>query len=288
MRVLLTGANGSLAPFVLRALWERHEAVLRSRWLPYSDFVTLPWIQGDITVFANCQRVVAGTAAMQHLAAHPWPVDHPPLRKQATAQGVPFDATFQSNMLGTPNLMQTTVAVRVKRVVMAGSHCALEHGSRMSQTPFPLQVLPIDEGHPVYPEDSYSYSKLAGALLLASSTRAYGIRTFITRPAAICFPARRQLLAHAHQLRMAGPRTLTPHEESYFTADDLLTLEPSAALIAQWRPTLLPCADRLHDPQSFLSPQKLTQAVGWQHQTSWRTLRSAGAWPSRHVRTAQT
>ena len=243
MRVLVTGASGSLAPFVLRAMWERHGAVLRSRWPLYSDFAILPWIQGDITVFADCQRVVAGIAAMQHLAAQPWPVDHPQLREQATAQGVPFDTTFQSTMLATYNLMQAAVAVGVERVAMAGSNYALGHGSRVSQTPLPVQALPIDENHPAYPEDPYSYSKLAGALLLASSTRAYGIRTSVTRPVAICFPARRQLLAqqaapatgwhpwlwawmgsedvaHTHQLLMAGPRSLTPHVVYYFTTAD--------------------------------------------------------------------
>jgi hypothetical protein len=44
-----------------------------------------------------------------------------------------------------------------------------------------------------------------------------------------------------------------------------------ALLIAQWQPTLLPYADRLHGHGSFFSTQKLAQAVGWQHQTSWRT-----------------
>ena len=31
MRVLVTGASGTLAPFVIRAFWERHEVVLLSR-----------------------------------------------------------------------------------------------------------------------------------------------------------------------------------------------------------------------------------------------------------------
>ena len=31
MRVLVTGARGTLAPCVIRALWERHEVVLLSR-----------------------------------------------------------------------------------------------------------------------------------------------------------------------------------------------------------------------------------------------------------------
>jgi nucleoside-diphosphate-sugar epimerase len=293
MRVLVTGASGTLAPFVIRALWERHEVVLLSRRPPHAEFAALPWIQGDITVFDDCWRAVQGMDAMQHLAAQPWPVDHPRLREQAAAQGVPFDATFQSNMLGTYYLMQAAVAAGVERVVMAGSNCALGHGYRISQTPFPFQALPIDESHPAFPEDSYSYSKLAGELLLASYTRAYGIRTSVTRPAAICSPARCQQLtqqaapatgwnpwlwawvgsedvARAHQLLMEGPTTLPLHDVYYVTADDTTALEPSAALIAQWQPTLLPYADRLHGHGSFFSTQKLAQAVGWQHQTSWR------------------
>ena len=102
-------------------------------------------------------------------------VDHPRLRGPATAQGVPFDATFQSTMLGTYDLIQAAVAAGVEQVIMPGNNCALGHGSRISQTPFPFQALPIDECHPAFPEDVYSSSKRAGALLLASSTRAYGI-----------------------------------------------------------------------------------------------------------------
>jgi UDP-glucose 4-epimerase len=293
MRVLVTGASGGLAPFVIRALWERHEVVLMSRRPPQAEFATLPWVQGDITLFTDCQRAVQGIDAIQHLAAQPWPVDHPRLRGQATAQGVPFDATFQSNMLGTYYLMQAAVAAGVEQVIMAGSNCALGHGYRISQTPFPFQALPIDENHPAFPEDSYSYSKLAGELLLASYTRAYGIRTYVTRPAAICSPARRQQLAqqaapatgwnpwlwawvgsedvaHAHQLLMEGPPTLPLHDVYYVTADDTTALEPSATLIAQWQPTLLPYADGLPGHHSFFSTRKLTQAVGWQHRTAWR------------------
>ena len=296
MKVLVTGASGTLGPFVIRALMERHDLVLMSRQQPDPAFAAFPWVHGDLNVFADCRRAVQGVDAIQHLAAQPWPVDHPALRGQAAAQGLPFDLTVKSNILGVYYLMQAAVEAGVGRVVMAGSNCALGHGYRISQTPFPLQSLPIDESHPAYPEDSYSYSKLAGEMLLASYTRAYGIRTYVTRPAAICPPTRRQQIAQhvapatgwnpwlwawvgsedvasAHRLLMEGPETLPPHDVYYLTADDTTALEPSAELIARFHPALMPFAEGFSGHQSFFSTRKLQQAVGWQHHTSWRRER---------------
>src|SRR5512138_1862829 len=105
MKVLVTGASGTLGPFVIRALLERHDVVLMSRHEPGPAFSALPWVQGDLNVFEDCQRAVQGVDAIQHLAAQPWPVDHPTLRSRAAAQEIPFDATFKSNMLGVYYLM---------------------------------------------------------------------------------------------------------------------------------------------------------------------------------------
>jgi nucleoside-diphosphate-sugar epimerase len=96
MKVLVTGASGQLGPFVIRALMERHDIVLMSRHQPDPAFAAFPWIQGDLTVFDDCRRAVQGVNAIQHLAAQPWPVDHPALRGRAVAQGLAFDATVQS------------------------------------------------------------------------------------------------------------------------------------------------------------------------------------------------
>ena len=293
MKVLITGASSKLGKFVIRELRSQYELVLMSRQQPAPEFSDLPWIQGDLTLFDDCQRAVKGVEAIQHLAAQPWPVDHPALREQAVQQGLPVETTFKSNMLGTYNLMQAAVEAGVRLVVMSGSNCALGHGFRISQTPFPLQALPIDETHPCQPEDSYSFSKLAGEMLLESYTRAYGIRTYITRPSGICPPERRQQMAQnatpvqawspwlwcwvgsedvasAHRLLMEAAEQLPPHDVYYLNADDTTALEPSRELVERFNPTLKPLAEQLEDHQSFFSNRKLKQAIGWQHQTSWR------------------
>ena len=43
-------------------------------------------------------------------------------------------------MLGTYYLMQAAVEAGVKTVVMAGSNCALGHGFRISDSPFPIEL----------------------------------------------------------------------------------------------------------------------------------------------------
>ena len=192
MRVLITGASGKLGAYVIRQLAEGHELALMSRSRPASEFAQFRWIRGDLSVWEDCRRAVAGVDAIQHIGAQPWPTDHPAMQSRAQEMDLPFDATFKSNLVGTYYLMQAAVEAGVQTVVMAGSNCALGHVFRISDTAFPIDFLPIDETHPTYPEDSYSYTKRAGEDLLAAFSRAYGIRTCVTRIAGIC-PLERRL-----------------------------------------------------------------------------------------------
>ena len=299
MRVLITGASGKLAGFIIRELRDQYQLVLTSRRKPDAEFSDLPWIAGDLNSFSDCQQAVDGIEAIQHLGAQPNPVDHPQLRQQAQENEIPFDATFKTNMLGTYYLMQAAVKTKVQIVVMAVSNCALGHGFRISETPFPIQKLPIDEMHPCLPEDSYSFSKRAGEELLASYTRAYGVRTYMTRPAGITPPERRQSMAEnvklatgwnpwlwcwvgsedvatAHRLIMEASmgkldRSISQHDVYFLNAADTSALEPSAELVKKFKPELADQARNLVGHQSFLDCQKLERAVGWKHQTSWRS-----------------
>jgi len=293
MKVLVTGASGRLGEYVIRELERSHELVLTSRRPPSDEFSRHPWVEGDLNVYADCQRAVERIDAIQHLGAQPWPVDHPGSRARAEELGIPFDATFRTNMLGTYYLMHAAVAANVRTVVMCGSNCALGHGFRISETPFPFDYLPVDEAHPTYPEDSYSYSKRAGEDLLASYTRAYGIRTYVTRPAGICPPERRAQMktnatpaigwnpwlwcwvgsedvASAHRMLMEAAEDIPPHGVYFLNGDDTTALEPSRELVERFCPELTDKAAHLDGNQSFLSYARLKREVGWQHRTSWR------------------
>lgn len=301
MRVLVTGSSGRLGPFVVRELEQAgHDLVLFSRRAPGPALSHLPLIEGDIRRFEDCARAVkegarrlGGLDAIQHLAAQPYPTDHPALRQSAGEQSVPFDATMQSNIMGLYYLLQAALAEGVGVFVMTGSNCALGHGYRISDAPFPFRYLPVDEAHPSAVEDSYSYSKLAGEELLASFTRAYGMRTYAVRAAGICDPQRRAQMAQnarpaqgwnpwlwawvgsedvasAHRLLMEKAHEIEPHGVFFCNSDDTTALEPSRELVEKFNPGLLPLAKDLDGHASFLSNRRLREAVGWEHRTSWR------------------
>jgi nucleoside-diphosphate-sugar epimerase len=194
MRVLVTGASGGFGPCLV-AKFERagHELVLMSRSRPQAAD-HWPWAQGDITRFDDCLRATEGAIeAVQHIAANPWASDHPGSRATYEQRGIPFDDTMRTNAMGTYYLLQASLKRGIGVIVMTGSNCALGHGGRISGSDLPIKYLPIDEEHPSDVEDSYSYSKLVGEELLASYTRAYGMRTYVLRSAAISPAARRQL-----------------------------------------------------------------------------------------------
>jgi len=295
MRVLVTGASGRLGPHIVAEL-ERagHEPVLFSRRRPAPALSHWPWVQGDITSFEDCKRAVeGGFDAVQHLAAQPWPTDHPEDMKGAEERGIPFDATMKTNIMGTYYLLRASLAKGVRIFVMTGSNCALGHGSRISKVPFPLRYLPVDERHPSDVEDSYSFSKLAGEMLLESYTRAYGIRTYALRSAGICDAQRRleiarharpaeawdpwmwawvgsEDLASAHRLLMEKAHEIEPHGVFYCNGDDTTALEPSRKLVEKFNPSLLPSIKGLEGHASMFSNEKLRRAVGWEPRTSWR------------------
>lgn len=296
MKVLVTGVSGRLGPFVVQDLEAAgHELVLSSRREPAEEIAHWPWVQGDINSFEDCRRMLAsgGFDAVQHLAAQPWPVDHPDTRAQAETRGIPFDATMKSNIMGTYYLLQAALEQDVGIFIMTGSNCALGHGYRISDRPFPFQYLPVDEAHPSDVEDSYSYSKLVGEELLHSFTRAYGMRTHMVRAAGICNEERRRAMAEnakpitawsdwmwawigsedvasAHRLLMEKAEEIPAYGTYFCNGDDTTALEPSREIIARFKPELLPLVRDLEGHASFLSNQKLRDTVGWAPQTSWR------------------
>ncbi|HEY3081550.1 MAG TPA: NAD(P)-dependent oxidoreductase [Chloroflexota bacterium] len=307
MQVTITGGTGSLAQYIQQELADGHELVLFDRVAPgqntFSYEIKHPVVVGDLTSFEDCQKAVAGSQAVIHLGAIPWPVEHPVWRQRIpAAQSMPWDETFRVNTMGTYYLLEAAKRAGVKTVVAATSNCVLGHGFRLSDRPFPVEYLPLDEAHRLDFEDSYSLSKHVKEDVMAAYSRAYGMRCYGIRPATIMRPEMQEQLAQNYAppqewsewffgyndirdiarafamcLEAGAAGELPPYDNYFVTADDTLALEDSRSLVERLRPELLPKLGEIKGRQAFISTARAEKAFGWKPQHSWTEFLPVGA-----------
>lgn len=162
MKITVTGATGAVGPFVLETLAADHELTLFAR-RPLDtahDVVT-----GDILDPGACRQALAGAEAVVHLAGCP----------------EPGPDTFRVNTLGAFHLLEAAREEGVQRFIFASTNCVYGHCYPLSQRPFPLYYLPIDETHPTVPEDNYGLSKLLCEQMLALYDRHWPMQTAALR-----------------------------------------------------------------------------------------------------------
>ena len=68
-KILITGAAGYLASFIIDRLRSKYELTLTDRVEPKPDFQDLPFMQGDITNYAEIEKICKGHDAVVHLVA---------------------------------------------------------------------------------------------------------------------------------------------------------------------------------------------------------------------------
>jgi len=295
MKVLVTGCSGKFAPHLIRDLLAYgHEVVLFSRKEPPTEFSNLEWVKGDINNVYDCYNAVHGKKfdAIQNVAAKPGPTDMPgsPTKDDFDA----FPLTMQTNIIGLYNLLQAALRSDINIFVHTGSNCALGHGFRISERPFEIKYLPIDEFHPSDVEDSYSFSKLVGEQLLESYAKTYGMHCYSIRAAGITDSAGRERmrtqatspgewsewmypwiasedLASAHRLLMEQAGTIVKFGAYYCNNDDTHLIEPTMDVIRKFRPDLIPLIREPLEGHSTLFSNKLLKAtVGWKPTMTWR------------------
>ncbi len=295
-KVLVTGGSGRFAKYIAQVLRNKYEVVLFSRTQPPEDRADLPWINGDLNSYEDCVKAVQGVEVIHLLGAVPWPSDHEATRERIAAMGrqLPdWDQTMKTNIMGTYYLMKAAVEAGVKTVVMTGSNCAFGHCWRRSDRPYPIHYLPLDEKQPLRCEVSYGWSKWAGEQMLAQFTRAYGIRTYITRPAHICDEAKRrdmaatvkpetqwsgglwgwvasEDLAELQLLIQQAANDLPLHDVFVGNNLDTEALEPTLELIERFRPELLPVTEGLRGYDALFSSAHVEEMLGWLPYRSWR------------------
>jgi len=145
MRVLITGGSGSVGKAIITRLVASGFDVLVIGRREGLQFDGAEYQTCDVNDYPRLREVVRGCESIVHLAAVPDP-------SQATPEEL-----FRINCSGTFNVFQAAAEEGIQRVIQASSINST--GQFYGVRPAPLYYLPIDEDHPVFSTDAYSFSK---------------------------------------------------------------------------------------------------------------------------------
>jgi nucleoside-diphosphate-sugar epimerase len=145
MRILLTGGTGTVGRMaVARLVQHGHQVRVVGR-RAESVISGAEYAQCDINDYQRLSTLMEGMEAVVHLAA----IANPALG--------PGHEIMRVNAAGTFNVYHAAAAAGIKRVVQASSINAL--GYNFGVVDFPLRYFPMDEDHPTFTTDPYSFSK---------------------------------------------------------------------------------------------------------------------------------
>jgi nucleoside-diphosphate-sugar epimerase len=203
--------------------------------------------------------------------------------------------------MGAFYVMDAARRLGVKKVVAASSYFVLGLGFRLSGTPFVPDYLPMDEEHPLRPEDTYSLSKVLCEEIYQSFARAYGMQVTAMRLLGVYYdsvewnrnsykfnvtvpPAddlnRGWLLSNVYQYADARDiavfvklameaENLSPFE-AFFVATDTTYNEPTGAVVTKHWPSLAEKARDIPGTEGLISIKKAERMLGYKPAYSWR------------------
>jgi nucleoside-diphosphate-sugar epimerase len=164
--VLVTGATGFVGPYLVKELLGR-KALIKvlsmnktGNLTGIEDKITL--VRGNIMDPGSLENVMQDVDIVFHLAAVSnvnYAIAHP-------------KETFGTNATGTLNMLEEARKNNVSKFVYISS----------SHVYGPPQYLPMDEKHPINPQEPYSASKAAAEMLVNIYALNYGLKTAIIRP----------------------------------------------------------------------------------------------------------
>jgi nucleoside-diphosphate-sugar epimerase len=158
MRVVVTGGAGKAGRAVVTDL-VGHGLDVLSVDLVRSAQLDCEQLVADLTEYGQAVDALRGADAVVHLAAIP----APGLR--------PDELTFRINTASTYNVFAAAPLLGLRRVVWASSETVLGLPFDREQPAY----APIDEEHPLYPESSYSLSKVVSEEMARQFNRTTGL-----------------------------------------------------------------------------------------------------------------
>jgi len=172
VKVLVTGGSGLVGRHILDDLSHDREVTNLDIKPPHREDV--PFIKADVLDSLALKDAARGFDAVVHLAGIPHPLNEP------------GEKVFRVNVMGTFNMLEASLHNGITKFVLMSSESTLgfAFGSRRTWPDY----VPIDEHHPLRPQDPYGLSKVACELLCAGFSRRSDLATVCLRAPWIWVP----------------------------------------------------------------------------------------------------
>lgn len=146
LKAVITGGSGKLARYLVPKLMREHEVLIFDKQPP--DQNPSHFMQGEVTDMDKLSKAFRGAKVVIHLAALRSRYNHLPMK------------VMETNTMGTFCVLEAARSGEVKKIIFSSSDAVL--GMAQNKTGFPPEYLPIDEKHPLKPQDPYGISKFLG------------------------------------------------------------------------------------------------------------------------------
>ena len=244
MRILVTGALGKVGSATVATMHDAGHDVtgcdVRPPVFEAAADERARYLQADLTDAGDAFAAVRGHDAVIHAAALPEPTRNPPA------------TVFHNNLMGVFNTLEAAIRFDVKRFVNVSSETV--PGFFFAERPDRADYLPIDEDHPIRPQDPYATAKHFSEQLCDAAIRRSDIRCVSIRPTwvqwegnyprnlgpAIRDPASAEspsgysyidVYDLADALELAATTDLPGHEVMYISSPDNFTGRPLAEVV---------------------------------------------------------
>jgi nucleoside-diphosphate-sugar epimerase len=283
MKIVVTGGLGKTGRWIVNELTRGengrtiHDVLVFDRDIETNaDHVR--YLAGNVLEQGQVFEVLADCDAVIHLAGIP--------RYGAATNEV----TIRTNVMGAFNVHEAAWRLGVPRVVTLSSEAVLGWAPSAWLREVAPDYLPMDEEHPLRPQDSYGVSKQAVEVIARSYSEKAAMTTIILRPPRVVSPEELRSLRDsdgvvptrfalfnyidvrdlAAACRLAIETPLSGCNTFFVGAGDSLSRESLCELYPRLMPALGKKADELTAGRPSVSIEKIRKALGWSPKYSWR------------------
>lgn len=277
-KIVVTGGSGKLGIWVLKELTQHGYDVLNvDQKLPEEKICET--VLTDMKNLGEVYGALQGADAVIHLAAIP------------VAFLYANEVTFENNVMAAYHVLEAAAGLHIRKVVMASSETA--YGIGFAKELHAPQYVPLDEEHPLLPEDPYGLSKVVCEQAAEAFHRRTGMQVVSLRFGYIHtmemireypsfnqdpFQRVRNLWNYIDVRDAASACRLGVEAEGLgctamnIVADETCMDVKSRDLMAAVFPEVTDIRSPLDQYEGLMSNQKAKKLLGWKPQYRWRDL----------------